>query len=184
MHDAPSQRIVTDRLVIRREEADDACAVADVIGRNLVHLSPWMGWATAEAARTSAQLARIADAVEQWDAGKMFDYGIFDLEGGAFLGKIGMHRRIGPHGIELGYWLDARAEGRGVISEAVAALMREALRLDGIIRVEIHCDAANFKSQAVPRRLGFVLDRIEDQPIAAASETGEHMVWVYQPDRR
>ncbi|OZC79735.1 GNAT family N-acetyltransferase [Rhodococcus sp. 06-462-5] len=180
----PPDRIVTGRLVIRRESAGDAVAIADVIDRNLVRLAPWMGWATEEATQPSAQLARIAEAVEQWDAGEMFDYGIFDLEGGAFLGKIGMHRRIGPHGIELGYWLDARAEGRGVISEAVAALIQEALKLNEIIRVEIHCDAANLRSRAVPRRLGFVLDRIEQQPIAAASETGEHMVWVYQPDRR
>lgn len=184
MRDLPPDRIVTGRLVVRRESAGDAVAIADVIDRNLVRLAPWMGWATEEATQPSAQLARIAEAVEQWDAGGMFDYGIFDLEGGAFLGKIGMHRRIGPHGIELGYWLDARAEGRGVISEAVAALIQEALKLNGIIRVEIHCDAANLRSQAVPRRLGFVLDRIEQQPIAAASETGEHMVWVYQPDRR
>ena len=184
MLDVPPDRIVTDRLVIRRESVDDAVAIADAIDRNLVRLVPWMGWATEEATQPSAQLARIAEAVEQWDAGKMFDYGIFDLDGGAFLGKIGMHRRIGPHGIELGYWLDAQAEGRGVISEAVAALMREAMMLDGIRRVEIHCDAANLRSQAVPRRLGFVLDRIEHRPIAAVSETGEHMVWVYQPDRR
>ncbi|MGV8871562.1 MAG: GNAT family N-acetyltransferase [Rhodococcus sp. (in: high G+C Gram-positive bacteria)] len=165
----PPDRIVTDRLDIRRESADDAVAIADVIDRNLVRLAPWMGWATEEATRPSAQFARIAQAVEQWGAGEMFDYGIFALEGGAFLGKIGMHRRIGPHGIELGYWLDAQAEGHGVISEAVAALIQEALKLDGIIRVEIYCDAANFRSQAVPRRLGFVLDRIEHQPIAAAS---------------
>ncbi|WP_415971840.1 GNAT family N-acetyltransferase [Rhodococcus sp. 077-4] len=180
----PPDRIVTDRLVIRRESADDVVAIADVIDRNLVRLVPWMGWATEEATQPSTQLARIAQAVEQWDAGEMFDYGIFDLEGGAFLGKIGMHRRIGPHGMELGYWLDGNAEGRGVISEAVAALMQEAFNLDGVDRVEIHCDAANLRSQAVPRRLGFVLDRIEHQPIAAASETGQHMVWVYQPDCR
>lgn len=183
MLDVPPDRIVTGRLLIRRESAGDADAVADVIGRNLARLTPWMGWATEEAAQPSVQSARIAEAVEQWNAREMFDYGIFERDGGAFLGKIGMHRRIGPHGIELGYWLDARAEGRGVISEAVAALIREASRLDGINRVEIHCDAANLRSQAVPKRLGFVLDRIEHRPIAAASETGKHMVWVYQPER-
>ncbi|MEH6794215.1 MAG: GNAT family N-acetyltransferase [Rhodococcus sp. (in: high G+C Gram-positive bacteria)] len=184
MLDAPPDRIVTDRLVIRRESADDATAIADAIDRNLVRLLPWMGWATEEATRPSAQLARLTEAGEQWDAREMFDYGIFDLDDGSFLGKIGMHRRIGPHGVELGYWLDAQAEGRGVISEAVAALIREALQMDGITEVEIHCDAANLRSRAVPRRLGFVLDRIEHRPIAAAAETGEHMVWVYQPDRR
>ncbi|OZD07347.1 GNAT family N-acetyltransferase [Rhodococcus sp. 06-235-1A] len=181
---APPDRIVTDRLVIRRESADDAAVVADAIDRNRTRLLPWMSWATGEAAEVSTQVARIAGASEQWDAGDMFDYSIFDLVDGSFMGKIGLHRRIGPHGIELGYWLDAEAEGRGVMTEATTALMKVALELDEIDRVEIHCDEANLRSQAVPRRVGFALDRIENRPIAAASETGRHMVWVYQPDCR
>ncbi|OZE82601.1 GNAT family N-acetyltransferase [Rhodococcus sp. 15-649-2-2] len=181
---APPDWIETERLVIRRESAHDSVAVADAIARNHTRLLPWMGWVTEESAEVTTQDARIADAREQWDAREMFDYGIFDLVDGSFMGKIGMHRRIGPHGIELGYWLDADAEGRGVMTEATAALVREALELDGITRVEIHCDAANSRSRAVPERLGFALDRIEHRSIAAASETGRHMVWVYQPDRR
>lgn len=180
----PPDRMVTERLLIRRESAHDAVIIADAIHRNRGRLLSWMPWMTDDAAEVSSQVARIAHVVEQWGVGNTFDYGIFDLVDDSFLGKIGMHRRIGPHGIELGYWLDAKAEGRGVITEATTALVREALALDQIERVEIHCDAANLKSQAVPRRLGFTLDRIENRPIAAASETGRHMVWVYQPDCR
>lgn len=180
----PPDRIVTDRLIIRRETADDAVAVADSIARNLSRLLPWMGWATEQSAQASVQLARIVSVGELWDAGDMFDYAIFGRNDGSFLGKIGMHRRIGPHAIELGYWLDSVAEGRGVMTEAATALVREALALDDVEHVEIRCDAANLRSQAVPGRLGFVLDRVEPRPIAAASETGEHMVWICQPDRR
>ncbi|MFI8566150.1 GNAT family N-acetyltransferase [Rhodococcus sp. NPDC078407] len=181
---APPEWIETDRLVIRRESAHDAVAVAEAIARNRSRLLPWMGWVTDEAAQVTVQMARIAVAREQWEAGEMFDFGIFDRADGSFMGKIGMHRRIGPSGIELGYWLDADAEGRGVMTEATARLVEEALELDDIKRVEIHCDAANSRSIAVPERLGFALDRVEHRSIAAASETGRHMVWVYQPDRR
>ncbi|MCZ4517223.1 GNAT family N-acetyltransferase [Rhodococcus ruber] len=184
MAPVPRDWIETERLVIRRESPHDSVAVAAAIARNHARLLPWMVWIKDESAQVTTQVARIADAREQWDAGEMFDYGIFDLVDGSFMGKIGMHRRIGPHGIELGYWLDADAEGRGLMTEATAALVREALELDGITRVEIHCDAANSRSQVVPEKLGFALDRIEHRSITAASETGRHMVWVYQPDRR
>lgn len=184
MMSAPPEWIETERLVLRRELPNDAVAIADAIARNRTRLLPWMGWATDEAAQVATQIARIAEAGEHWNAGEMFDYGIFDRVDGLFMGKIGLHRRIGPHGMELGYWLDAEAEGRGVITEATTRLVREALDMDGISRVEIHCDEANSRSRAVPERLGFVLDRIEQRPIAAASETGRHLVWVYQPDRR
>ena len=163
---------------------DDAAVVADAIARNRARLLPWMRWVTDQATEVTTQVARIAEAEEQWATGQMFDFGIFDPSDGSFMGKIGMHRRIGPRGIELGYWLDADAEGRGVMTEATATLTKVALELDDIDRVEIHCDEANLRSQAVPKRLGFVLDRVENRPIAAASETGRHMVWVYQPDCR
>lgn len=180
----PPVRIVTDRLVVRRETADDAVVVAEAIERNRVRLLPWLGWATEDAANRSAQIVRIAESRKLWDADEMYDYGIFGRSTSAFLGKIALHRRVGPGGIEIGYWLDSAAEGDGIISEATATLTQEALKLADLDRVEIHCDAANSRSRAVPRRLGFVLGRIEPRALAAAAETGDHMIWVYQPDRR
>ncbi|MDI9928908.1 GNAT family N-acetyltransferase [Rhodococcus sp. IEGM 1354] len=184
MVSAPPVRIVTDRLVVRRETAADAAVIAEAIDRNRARLLPWLGWATEDAADRSAQIVRIAESRKLWEAGEMYDYGIFGRSTAAFLGKIALHRRVGPGGIEIGYWLDGAAEGDGVISEATAALTQQALNLTDVDRVEIHCDAANSRSRSVPQRLGFVLDRIEPRAVAAAAETGDHMIWVYQPDRR
>ena len=44
--------------------------------------------------------------------------------------------------------------------------------------MEIHCDEANVRSAAVPRRLGYRLDRIEDDEVTAPAETGRSMVWI------
>jgi len=46
-------------------------------------------------------------------------------------------------------------------------------------RVEIPCDEANVRSQAVPRRLGYRLDRIEADDIKAPAEFGRSMVWIF-----
>ena len=62
---------------------------------------------------------------------------------------------------------------------AVAGTLADvALTYDEVEQVEIHCDEANVRSAAVPRRLGFTLDRLEDRPITAPGEHGRHMVWV------
>jgi RimJ/RimL family protein N-acetyltransferase len=52
------------------------------------------------------------------------------------------------------------------------------LSLDGVTRAEIHCDAANQASAAIPRKLGYHLDRVDDHPPEAPGEQGHRMVWV------
>ena len=40
------------------------------------------------------------------------------------LGGMGLHTRVGPRAREIGYWIRKDAEGRGYVTEAVAALTR------------------------------------------------------------
>jgi len=60
----------------------------------------------------------------------------------------------------------------------MALLTDAALAIDDVDRVEIHCDQANVRSAAVPERLGYRLDRIEDDEIVVPGETGRSMIWV------
>lgn len=63
---------------------------------------------------------------------------------------------------------------------AVASTLTDvALGIRHVTRVEIHCDAADSRSQAVPRRLGYRLARVVDHPITTPSQTGRQMIWVY-----
>ena len=69
----------------------------------------------------------------------------------------------------------------GWSTAASRALTEAALALPAITRVEIHCDEANTASAAVPRRLGYELDRIAAKPISAPGEHGREMIWVHRP---
>ena len=53
--------------------------------------------------------------------------------------------------------------------------------VDGVSRVEIHCDEANVRSAAVARRLGYRLDRIEPDVVSAPGDLGRSMIWVSPP---
>ena len=81
--------------------------------------------------------------------------GIFERDESRVLGGSGLHTRHGPEALEIGYWLRADSEGKGLASEAAAALTRVAFERCGVDRVEVRIDPANERSQRVPERLGF-----------------------------
>jgi RimJ/RimL family protein N-acetyltransferase len=86
--------------------------------------------------------------------------------------------RIGPAALEIGYWVDVRHVRRGVATEAAFLLTNAAVDNPEIARVEIHVDPANTASNAVPRRLGYRLDRTEPRTPAAPGDTGRLMIWI------
>jgi RimJ/RimL family protein N-acetyltransferase len=85
---------------------------------------------------------------------------------------------VAEGGIEIGYWIDVRYAGRGLGTEAARTLTGVALALPGVTRAEIHCDEANQASAAIPRKLGYRLDRIDPHEPEAPGEQGRRMVWV------
>lgn len=85
---------------------------------------------------------------------------------------------VGAGGLEIGYWLRTEATGRGIMSRCVERVTSLALALPGIDRVEIRCDAANSRSSAVPRRLGYRLVRHVRTERAAPGECGIEQQWV------
>ncbi len=143
---------------------------------SLAHLCPWIGGmdllATLEGQREYSRM------VAGWPGEDMaFRYGIFALDG-TVLGGITLDSSIDPTAPELGYWCHVAHTGRGVITRAAAALTEIALALPGVDRVEIRCDAANDRSAAIPRRLGYLLEGTAPRRPTAPAESGRQMRWV------
>ncbi|MCP2312478.1 MULTISPECIES: GNAT family N-acetyltransferase [Kitasatospora] len=167
-----------DGLRLRRRRVGDAAGLNAAVTANLAHLRPWMPWArTAPAMAYSVEMAAAGERI--WDEGTDFMYVVgLESDPAVVLGAFGLHGRIGPGALEIGYWVDAAHTGRSIATRAAAELTRAALALPGITRVEIHCDEANLASAAIPRKLGYRLDRIQDAEITAPSETGRKLIWV------
>lgn len=167
-------------MIIRRVRATDAGAIAAAVGASLDHLRPWMPWATPEAADRASQLARVAEADHNWEAGLGYIYSVLTADQGTLVGEIALHRRPADASLEMGYWIAASQAGQGYVTSAGKALTTVALALPGVHRVEIHCDAANAASAAVARKLGYRLDRIEERLPEAPGESGRLMIWIRQ----
>src|SRR5215472_19045285 len=196
----PPERVAAGPLVLRRVEADDAAVIAAAVGASLEHLRPWMAWATPEAADVRTQLLRVAEADELWETGAGFIYVMIAPDrapdgppgpaagrgdpDGEFVGTIGMHRRAADDAVEIGYWIASAKTRRGYATAAARALTPVALELSSARRAEIHCDEANTASAAIPRRLGYRLDRVEAHEPEAPGERGRRMIWVWDPDGR
>jgi RimJ/RimL family protein N-acetyltransferase len=174
----PSEPVDGGILVLRTNGPQDAGPIARAVAESLEHLRPWLPWATPTAAKLEAQCERIEQAEALGDARPERAYVMLRKPDHAIVGMCGLHRRIGPAGLEIGYWVHVGHTGRGYATAAARALTDAAWALPAIQRMEIHCDEANLPSQAVPRRLGYRLDRIEDDRIKAPAETGRSMIWV------
>jgi RimJ/RimL family protein N-acetyltransferase len=163
----PAYRIVTPRLVVRCWEPRDAPFLKEAIDSSLDHLRPWMPWARHEPQTLAEKVELLREFRGQFDLGADSVYAIFDSRDERVLGGTGLHPRIGPGRLEIGYWIRADAVGHGYATEATAALTRVAFEVADVERVEIHCMPENRVSAAIPRKLGYSLCEAGDDLIFA-----------------
>lgn len=177
-HISPPEHIeIDDRTILRWLTADDAAAVAGAVGASLEHLKPWMPWADAQSADVGFQRGRLRSQAGQRERGEEWQYGLFAAAGETLLGTFGLMTRRGPGTLEIGYWLHVDAGNRGHATSAVRALTAAGRRLDGVERMLVVCDEANVRSAAIPRRLGYTLDRVEERSPEAPGESGRMQIW-------
>jgi RimJ/RimL family protein N-acetyltransferase len=167
-------------VVLRRNRRSDADDTARAVRESLEHLEPWMPWAEPRAGTRESQAARIAETELGWQRGTDFVYAMRRPDGpeDEIVGIIGLHRRIGPRALEIGYWTHVEHSGRGYMSAAAKAVTEAAEALDDVDRVEIHTDEANVRSAAIPQKLGYRLERVDVRRPEAPGESGRLQIWV------
>ena len=169
------ETLVGPRVVLRRWTVADVAVLSAAIARNLEHLRPWMPWIADEPLSPGARTALVERWERSWRAGGDAVLGVF--LGDEVVGGCGLHRRRGPSGLEIGYWIDAGHTGRGLASEAATLLTEAAFEVPGCSFVEIHHDRANVASAAVPRRLGYRFVGERPDTVEAPGEVGVDCTW-------
>jgi RimJ/RimL family protein N-acetyltransferase len=174
----PAYVIRTDRLVIRCWDPADTPLLKSALDASVEHLRPWMGWMKGpEPLSEHIRRARLHRGL--FDTDQDYIYAIFNADETEVWGGTGLHPRIGPHGREIGYWIHAQQIGRGVATEASAALTRVAFEVHKVDRVEIRCDPRNHRSAGVPRKLAFVHEAtLRQNERDVSGELRDTMVWA------
>jgi ribosomal-protein-serine acetyltransferase len=168
------ETIEGDRLALRGWRPADAEDLHALVEANRGHLRPWMAWAS-----EPVTVEQYRELLAGWQASRAAGveavYGMF-IDGDA-VGGCGLHPRLGPAGLEIGYWVAEAWTRRGVATEAARALTTVALARAGVDHVEIHHDRGNEASGGVPAGLGFTfIGEVAREPQAPA-EVGRQCVW-------
>ena len=149
---------VAECLELRQIAEDDARELTELIDRNRAYLKEWLPWL--DNSTDIHDTARfIGRSLEQAFDDNGLTFGI--VYNGLLAGIVGQHyvdsinRRT-----ELGYWLDAGLQGKGIVTRSVARLVDYAFVEQSCHRIIIHCAVGNVKSRAIPERLQFVQEGV------------------------
>jgi len=136
---------------VRPEDADTLyCAVE----RNRERLRRWLPWVTPEYSLEDMR-GFLEDKEAENSAGLGLTMGIWSRD--TLCGAIGLHPFDMRHrSSSIGYWVDCRHEGRGIVTQACRAIVSEAFSEYGLHRIEIRCAIGNERSASIAKRLRFL----------------------------
>jgi RimJ/RimL family protein N-acetyltransferase len=148
-----AETIETARLRLRKPRRADADAIFDAYAQD-ADVTRYLVWRP----HTSIAETRdfIADCLERWGR-SAFPYVMTAREDGALIGMIEV--RVAEPLASLGYVLAKRCWGRGLMPEAVRAVVSAAFASSEIDRVEAACDVDNLASGRVLEKAGFTRER-------------------------
>ena len=162
--------IVRGPLLIRSWQEADADGLASAVADSIDHIRPWLPWAAELPSDRDGIAQAMSNFIRESFAKDDESVGLF-LDG-RVVGGSGFHPRLGPGGLEIGYWVHQDFVRRGIATTTSRALTDLAFSRDGIDRVEIHHDKANVASGGVPRALGYTQVGGEQREAKTPQQTG------------
>lgn len=138
-----------------------ASEIYSLIDQNRDYLGRFLDFATPEYSLTDAE-TYARQSRENWGRTGEQSYGI--IHSGSCAGTIGMHRfGARNRAVEIGYWLTADLQGRGIMTECVVKMLEMAFDHLGVNQVLISADVDNDRSRNVAERAGFRFDGVTRQ---------------------
>ena len=169
-----SEQLVGSKVILKKypttfEWAEELLSITK---KNYSHLVPWMNWAFfLKEGSVEDEYEFLKMCADDWEAKSHFEFGIYSIETGEFLGGIGLIK-LAPScdkKAEIGYWLTKKACGKGYMQEAVSLIEGFAFDL-GYNRIVIRNEVTNLSSKKVALSLGYQFEGVERKGHFCASE--------------
>ncbi len=150
-------------------------------GDSRQHLTPWEPtWAADELSR-AAYRRRLRRYQQAERDGTGFMFFVFDrksneIAGGCQLSNV--RQGVAQSAATLGYWMGKKFAGQGLMSDAVATLVRHAFDRLGFHRIEAACLPANTASRRVLTKSGFTAEGTARKYLKINGEWQDHLLFA------
>jgi ribosomal-protein-alanine N-acetyltransferase len=152
--------LVTPRVRLVHVQPSMARAFAQFMTRNEAHLQRWDPPRPPDVGTALHWRRQLATAVREFRAGSALRWALFDAsraQNAPLMGRINFTQIfLGPfQSCVLGYQIDAQAEGKGLMFEALQAALKDLFATRGLHRVQAAFVPENERSARLLERLGF-----------------------------
>lgn len=147
------KHIIDKELELKLLDNCDRDELFALIDSNRPHLKQWLPWV--DGTKSSEDLKGFIDSTkQQYINNNGFQLSIWYKR--KIAGVIGFHSvNWSNKSTSIGYWLGKEFEGKGIMTRACTVFVDYAFKELKLNRVEIRCAENNYKSRAIPERLGF-----------------------------
>jgi [ribosomal protein S5]-alanine N-acetyltransferase len=164
--------------VTRLVTLDDVPALAELLRVNRDFLAPWEPVRGEDYFTVVGQRAVIRRVLEQHEQGSTLPHVITD-DSDRVVGRITLNEIVrGPfQSCNLGYWVGAADNGRGLAGAAVRDILRVAFVELGLHRIQAGTLLGNVGSQRVLERNGFVRFGVAPSYLNIAGDWQDHALY-------
>lgn len=153
-------------------DADRLFTVTDISKDSLREWLPWVDYTTS----VEDSKSFIAGTMQKFARNDGFEAGIWYK--GELAGVVGLHGiNWSNKSTSIGYWLGRGFEGKGLMTKACEAVIAYCFTELQLNRVEIRTATENYKSMAIPQRLGFTKEGCLKQAEWLSDKFVDHYVF-------
>ena len=150
-----------------------------LVDDNRAHLSQWLGW-VAHTTSPADSAGFIRQSLHDHAEGRRLICGIHDHQQGRarLVGTVSFNEIMPATGrASLGYWLGARWQGRGLMTQACQAMVQLAFEHYDLQKVQISAATGNTRSRAICERLGARLEGVVTRAESVNGVVHDHAVY-------
>ncbi len=156
----------------------DATELFALTAANREHLRQWLPWLDRNQAVGDTEKFIAALLVQQANQQGLVAVIRYDgvIAGVVGYNKIDYLQRVGY----IGYWLGASYQGQGIMTASCWAMIEYGCTVLNLDRIVIACATQNQRSQAIPKRLGFIHENTIPRAEWLYDHFVDHEIYVRQ----